>query len=175
MASGLKRFHQSGQFHFITFSCYRRKKKLNSPASRTIFEQALERVRRQYAFYICGYVVMPEHVASSRERTGEKRAFIDGHSVAEARRVTAVGIAGFRTILAWSLLWFQCVERDEADREVAVHAPESREERVGGEARGLGVEQLPALFHGGTWNRRDWIGVDGEVAGAKGDQASTQG
>ena len=27
-----------------------------------MFERALERARRQYVFYICGYVVMPEHV-----------------------------------------------------------------------------------------------------------------
>ncbi|HEY6348187.1 MAG TPA: transposase [Candidatus Angelobacter sp.] len=62
MPRGLKRFHQSGDLHFITFSCYRRKKKLISPESRRIFEQALERTRRQYIFYIWGYVVMPEHV-----------------------------------------------------------------------------------------------------------------
>lgn len=62
MPWGLKRFHQSQDLHFITFSCYRRKKKLNLPQSRRMFEQALERARRQYVFYICGYVVMPEHV-----------------------------------------------------------------------------------------------------------------
>ena len=62
MPWGLKRFHQSHDLHFITFSCYRRKKKLNSPESRRMFERALERARRQYVFYICGYVVMPEHV-----------------------------------------------------------------------------------------------------------------
>ncbi len=62
MPWGLKRFHQSGDLHFITVSCYQRKQKLISPESRRIFEQALERVRRQYVVYVCGYVVMPEHV-----------------------------------------------------------------------------------------------------------------
>jgi len=62
MPWGLKRFHQSGDLHFITFSCYRRKKKLGTPGPRRIFELALERVRCKYIFYICGYVVMPEHV-----------------------------------------------------------------------------------------------------------------
>jgi putative transposase len=62
MPWGLKRCHQSRDLHFITFSCHRRKKKLGTPAPRRIFEQALERARRQYDFYICGYVVMPEHV-----------------------------------------------------------------------------------------------------------------
>ena len=90
MASGLKRFHQSGQFHFITFSCYRRKKKLNSPASRTIFEQALERVRRQYAFCICGYVVMPEHVhllVSEPEKKGPLSTAIQSLKQGVSRRL----------------------------------------------------------------------------------------
>ena len=62
MPWGLKRFQRSHDLHFITFSCYRRKKKLGTPEPRRIFEQALERARRQYHFYVCGYVVMPEHV-----------------------------------------------------------------------------------------------------------------
>ena len=41
---------------------FRRKKKLGTPPSRRVFEQALERVRRAYSFYILGYVVMPEHI-----------------------------------------------------------------------------------------------------------------
>lgn len=62
MPWGLKRFHQTGQLHFITFSCYRRRQKLGAPASRGVFERALEQARRQYSFFISGYVVMPEHV-----------------------------------------------------------------------------------------------------------------
>lgn len=62
MPWGLKRFHQSRQLHFITFSCYRRKAKQGTPARRALFERALEQVRRQYGFSVTGYVVMPEHV-----------------------------------------------------------------------------------------------------------------
>ena len=62
MPGGLKRFHQTGNWHFITFSCYHRKKKLGTPEPRRIFERSLERTRRQYHFYVCGYMVMPEHV-----------------------------------------------------------------------------------------------------------------
>ncbi len=58
----LKRFHESRQLHFLTFSCYRRQVKLSTPARRRVFEQALERVRRDYGLYVSGYVVMPEHV-----------------------------------------------------------------------------------------------------------------
>ena len=35
---------------------------METPSTRTTFERALERMRRKYAFFVCGYVVMPEHV-----------------------------------------------------------------------------------------------------------------
>jgi putative transposase len=59
---GLKRFHESRQTHFITFTCYRRKRLLGSAEPKSIFEQALERVRQGYGLCVYGYVVMPEHV-----------------------------------------------------------------------------------------------------------------
>lgn len=62
MPWGLKRFQQSGQIHFITFCCYRRRQSLASPVSKRTFETALERVRRSFRLYVYGYVVMPEHV-----------------------------------------------------------------------------------------------------------------
>ncbi len=62
MTRGLHRFHQSGQSHFVTSSCYDRKANLNTPEARTVFEDALERVRRCYCLRVYGYVVMPEHV-----------------------------------------------------------------------------------------------------------------
>jgi len=62
MPWGLTRFHQSGQSHFVTFCCYRRRRLLTTHESRRIFESALERVRRSYRLYVYGYVVMPEHV-----------------------------------------------------------------------------------------------------------------
>src|SRR6267378_4481825 len=62
MPWALKRFQEARCLHFITFSCYHRAPFLTTPTSRDIFEQTLERVRKWYAFYVCGYVVMPEHV-----------------------------------------------------------------------------------------------------------------
>jgi putative transposase len=59
---GLKRFQQSGQSHFVTFCCYRRRPPFTSATSRRIFETALERVRRSFQLCVYGYVVMPEHV-----------------------------------------------------------------------------------------------------------------
>src|SRR5580704_2382986 len=60
MPWGLKHFQQSGQLHFLTFSCYRRRPKFATPDSRACFESSLERVRESYG--LCVYVVMPEHV-----------------------------------------------------------------------------------------------------------------
>jgi putative transposase len=57
---GLVRFQRTGEFHFLTFSCYRRLAYLGA-AARDLFEDALERMRR-HRFVVAGYVVMPEHV-----------------------------------------------------------------------------------------------------------------
>ena len=43
-------------------SCYRRQPRLAAASARILFEQALQRMRRKYSFYVCGYVVMPQHV-----------------------------------------------------------------------------------------------------------------
>ncbi len=62
MPWSLKRYHETRQLHFITFSCYRRKPKLSVPSHRDAVERALEQVRRNYGLYITGYVIMPNHV-----------------------------------------------------------------------------------------------------------------
>ena len=62
MPQGLVRYHQSGDLHFITFSCYHRQAFLASDRAKNVFEASLEKARRHYDFFITGYVVMPEHV-----------------------------------------------------------------------------------------------------------------
>jgi putative transposase len=62
MPWGLKRFHHSGQCHFVTFSCYHRHPLLAVDSGKIIFELALDRVRRSFRLHVYGYVVMPEHV-----------------------------------------------------------------------------------------------------------------
>src|SRR5262245_54880881 len=61
MPKGLRRFHSSGQRHFITCSCYRRQPLLGSPDRRDLFLTILEETRQKYDFVVWGYVVMPEH------------------------------------------------------------------------------------------------------------------
>ena len=62
MPHGLKRFQTEDHDHLITVSCYNRRPYLQTPESRDLFEQSLEKTRRKYNFDILAYVVMPEHV-----------------------------------------------------------------------------------------------------------------
>ena len=58
----LQRFQQARCLHFITFSCQHRDPLMKDPHSRNLFIEMLERSRVWYGFYVCGFVVMPEHV-----------------------------------------------------------------------------------------------------------------
>jgi len=62
MPWGLKRFQESRQVHFLTFSCYHRRPNFLSANACATFVSALERVREHYDLCVYGYVVMPEHV-----------------------------------------------------------------------------------------------------------------
>lgn len=62
MPTGLVRLHHTGNLHFITFRCHGRRPYLQTPSARTLLEDALERTRIRYSFWITGYVVMPNHV-----------------------------------------------------------------------------------------------------------------
>jgi putative transposase len=62
MPAGLKRYQQTRNFHFITFSCYRRQPLLGTDAAKNISEQILEETRRRQGLRIAAYVLMPEHV-----------------------------------------------------------------------------------------------------------------
>src|SRR5712692_12085608 len=62
MPRGLRRFQESGQSHFVTFSCYRRQPYFATVEAFHLFVQCLEDMRRRFELRIYGYVVMPEHV-----------------------------------------------------------------------------------------------------------------
>jgi len=61
MTRGLVRYQDSGQSHFLTFSCYRRMQLFNA-ARLDLLLDALEKIRQDYSLRIYGYVGMPEHV-----------------------------------------------------------------------------------------------------------------
>ena len=62
MPSGLRRYHHSGQSHFLTFSCYHRQLRFQSAVAYGLFLTCLENMRVKFGVYVYGYVVMPEHV-----------------------------------------------------------------------------------------------------------------
>ena len=62
MPHRLIRYQQSGDLHFVTFSCYRRRQYLRSSPAPDLFERSLETMRARYDFFVIGYVIMPEHV-----------------------------------------------------------------------------------------------------------------
>jgi putative transposase len=62
MPSGLERYYGRGDFHFITFSCYRREAFFASASARDVFVSELAQLRDQMGFTLLGFVVMPEHV-----------------------------------------------------------------------------------------------------------------
>ncbi len=62
MPPGLVRRQQTGQLHFITFSCYRHLPYLNAPEPKSTLEQVIEKARSSHKLTIYAYVLMPEHV-----------------------------------------------------------------------------------------------------------------
>jgi len=62
MRNALRRFYGRGDLHFITFSCYRRRRYLGTQRARHRFVKILDQVRPRFTFLLIGYVVMPEHV-----------------------------------------------------------------------------------------------------------------
>ena len=62
MPLGLERRHNTGQLHFITFSCYHRLPYLEDPVSKNTLEQVVEKARQTHDLAIYAYVLMPEHV-----------------------------------------------------------------------------------------------------------------
>ena len=62
MPYGLRRFQESKQTHFVTFTCFHRRRGFDSPAACDLFIQVLEDMRCRFVLRVYGYVVMPEHV-----------------------------------------------------------------------------------------------------------------
>jgi putative transposase len=90
---GLKRYQQSQQLHFITFSCFHRAPLLSSTSARDTFVAALERVRCWYGLYVAGYVIMPEHVhlLLSEPERGSLRTVLQILKQAVSRRLARPG------------------------------------------------------------------------------------
>ena len=62
MPRDLRRYQESGQSHFVTFSCYHRQPFFDHPTRFQLFVLCLEEMRRRFELCVYAYVVMPEHV-----------------------------------------------------------------------------------------------------------------
>jgi putative transposase len=156
----LKRFHESHQTHFITFTCYRRKRLLDSAEGKSMFELALERVRQDYRLCVYGYVVMPEHVhllLSEPERSHLSQA------------VKALKQAVSRRLIGEAEAFWQKRYYDHNVRNYESFVGKLRYIHRNPVKRGLCArpedwewEQFPTLCNGGRRGRADRVAVDGE-------------
>jgi len=92
---GLQRFHESGQSHLVTFSCYSRRKHRDDPRLADISVRNLEQTRSRFRLRVFGYVVMPEHVhllISEPENSTLARA-IQGLKISVARAALPLAVA----------------------------------------------------------------------------------
>jgi putative transposase len=58
----IQHFHEPGDCHELTFSCYRRLPLLTNDLWRRMFCEAIERALQRHAFRLAAFVLMPEHV-----------------------------------------------------------------------------------------------------------------
>jgi putative transposase len=58
----IKHFHEPGDFHELTFSCYHRMPLLTNDPWRLLLAQAIQRAIASWQFQLHAYVFMPEHV-----------------------------------------------------------------------------------------------------------------
>ena len=144
MPWGLKRYQQTRQLHFITFSCYGRAPLLGTAHARDTFLSALERVRRWYGFYVVGYVVMPEHVHLLISEP-ESASLALAPQMTKQMVSTRIARAGRDESLVAAALLIQRLERAQASGEAALPAPESGKAWTGERAGRVGLEQLSRL------------------------------
>jgi putative transposase len=58
----IKHYHEPGDLHEFTFSCYRRLKLLTNDAWRGYLARSIDAAGEQYRFQLAAFVLMPEHV-----------------------------------------------------------------------------------------------------------------
>ena len=117
MPSGLKRFHHSGQSHFVTFTCYHRLPHLADDKICEAFVIALERTRKLYQFRVYGFVAMPEHahLLISEPECGTIATAIQALKISSSlRTVRARGCSGCRSPL-WQKRYYDRNLRDHAE------------------------------------------------------------
>lgn len=117
MPTGLKRFQQTKNFHFITFSCYRRQPFLATEHAKDTLHPILEQVRRQQGLCIAAYVFMPEHIhlLTDEPSTGTLATFLQIFKQLTSRELKSSDQKQF-----WQRRYY----------DFNVHSPEKRIEKI---------------------------------------------
>jgi putative transposase len=58
----VEHFNESGHFHALTFSCYKRLPLLNNDAWLVMLTESIDRAMRRHGYLLNAFVYMPEHV-----------------------------------------------------------------------------------------------------------------
>lgn len=84
----IKHYHEPGDLHELTFSCYRQFKLLTNDAWRGDLARAIDAAGEQFRFNLVAFVFMPEHVHLLVFPLDEQPS-IDGYLAAVKRPVSA--------------------------------------------------------------------------------------
>ena len=93
MPTGLKRYQQTNNFHFITFSCYKRLPFLQEDRIKDTVQRILEQTRSQHGLCIAAYVLMPEHIhlLTDKPEIGTVASFLQVFKQLTSRELKAAG------------------------------------------------------------------------------------
>ena len=150
------RYQQTGEFHFLTFSCFRRRAYLSTVAAMELFEDALERVRLRYLFAVAGYVVMPEHVHLLVNEPG--RGLLS--RTVQALKLSVSMRSRERPFWQAHYYDFNISTHEKFVEKLRYIHRNPVQARAGGKARGLAMVELSPLSDGYARNRRDRIRMD---------------
>jgi putative transposase len=86
----VKHFHEPGDLHAFTFSCYKRRPLLTNDVWRDYLARSIDAANEQFGFQLIAFVFMPEHVHLLTLPLQEEPA-IDGY-LAAIKRPTSVEV-----------------------------------------------------------------------------------
>ena len=143
------RYQQTGEFHFLTFSSFRRRPYLSTVAAMELFEDALERVRLRYLFAVAGYVVMPEHVHLLVNEPG--RGLLS--RTVQALKLSVSMRSRERPFWQAHYYDFNVSSHQKFVEKLRYHSSQSGQARPRYQARGVALVKLSPLSNGHARNR----------------------
>jgi putative transposase len=117
MPTGLRRYQQTNNFHFITFSCYKRLPFLQEDGIKDTVQRILEQTRSRQRLCIAAYVLMPEHIhlLTDEPEVGTVASFLQVFKQLTSRELKTADQRQF-----WQRRYY----------DFNVHSPEKRIEKI---------------------------------------------